>query len=165
MFAVLLKSVVPKSVHALLSPSLVLARIALSEKPPPGKYSPQPLQETKRASTGGIYEHRSALVATSGPHNSMLLMLWNCFWRQTDWYNGVVWALKGQAPGAEVWLTDLGSIYPFASTLSAISAEAIEWTDTQGPLRWGDAALFSESASKQEIDPYYPHSWFLLQTG
>lgn len=100
----------------------------------PGKYS-SALRETKRVSTEGIYEHRSALVATSGLHNSTLLMCWNCFWRQTDWYNGAVWALKGRAASAEVWLTDLGSIYPFALALFGVSAETTEPAELQGPLR------------------------------
>jgi len=47
------------------------------------------------------------------------------------------WALKGQAPGAEVWLTALGSIYSFASALFGLSAVSTELTDTQGPLRGG----------------------------
>lgn len=113
------QSAFSESIHSLLSIIFMLVPIAgltnkldlLSEKSLRLVNTPlNPLRETKRVSTEGIYEHRSALVATSGLHNSTLLMCWNCFWRQTDWYNGVVWILQGLAASAEVWLTDLGSI-------------------------------------------------------
>lgn len=165
-------SSISKSMHSLLSVVFMLVPSAgltnkldlLSEKSQRlVNTSLNPLQETKRVSTEGIYEHRSALMATSGLHNRSLLMCWNCFWRQTDWYNGVVWVLKGWAASAEAWFTDLGSIYPFASALFGVCAEATELADKQGPLRGAGVLLWT--SHKQEMDPYYAHSWFLLQTG
>lgn len=110
-----------------------------------------PLRETKRVSTEGIYEHRSALMATSGLHNSRLLMCWNCFWRQTDWYNGVVWVLKGWAASAEAWFTDLGSIYPFASALFGVCAEATELADKRGPLRGAAVLLWTSQTGNGSL--------------
>lgn len=44
--------------------------LSVRETPAASKYSSQPFQETKRVSKERIYEHRSALAATSGLHNS-----------------------------------------------------------------------------------------------
>lgn len=59
----------------------------------------------------------------------------------------MVWCgpLKGQAPAAPVWLTDLGSIYAFAFSFCGICAEATELIDTQRPLRLGDGVSFRMS--------------------
>lgn len=115
----------------------------------PSKCSFQPLRETKRVSTEGIYEHRSALVATSGLHNSRLLMCWNCFWRQTDWYNGVVGVLKGCAASVEAWFTDLGSIYSFALALFGVCAEAAELAWHARVLREALELFFEPSPNRK----------------
>ena len=44
-----------------------------------------------------MHEHRSPPPAMSCLHNNTLLMSWNCFWRQTDWYNAGELAPLGKA--------------------------------------------------------------------
>lgn len=113
--------------------------------------------ERQRVSTEGIYKNRSALVATSAPHNSVILMCWNCFWRQTDWYNGV--GPSGLGFLRSVWLTDLGSMWTFALPLWGVCAGAMEL-----PQSSQNKPVFFWSRPKQVIDPS-THCWFLQQTG
>lgn len=50
-----------------------------------------------RRDRGSIYRRNRSIERPCGhgcSHNSPVLMRWNCFWRQTHWYNGVLGLLQ-----------------------------------------------------------------------
>lgn len=118
----------------------------------PGKYCSLPLWETKKVSTGGIYEHRSALVATSALHNSMLLMCWNCFWRRTDWYNAVCGSSRAGPPVLKSDSMTLGqSIHlHWLSLAFVLRAQSLQ-TCRGGPLRGAAVLLCTGTETTSEL--------------